>query len=589
MAPPFFPDDTDEEEGRNREEQIPDISSNFPHRAGSNVAYEGNVLADPALFVNEDTGIEKGRRSTAEKEGKGEKTVNRLSRYEHTKNFNKVIVEIPLVLEKGIVPQLRLSENARLSMHSHVPPSSPEGRFSASASGNCRIHQAIGSSNGSIEATYKASPHIRLIGALDIASAANTRPLNIQVGAQYKEESNQSTVQVTASQQGRSSWGIAVSTRDVMDPWIVSSRVFWRPVKNQWKSIVSLQSMTTHILRLSLGWTSSTDHTLSFPLNMLQLTVDPKLSLTRRAPVSIQYNPINGSWNANATVQTTRHKPNKKTPFEEPPVTTPSSWRVGIQRALSSWSIIVAWQQGDITLRVPILLGAIAGSGVPSKQAPTTDIIATATPFVVCAIVGVAHEMISRFIWGDPNRELSPSETSEASPDASTTISATKAKQDAAAQQTLMKRQAEARNTTEVKKNGLVIESALYQSGDTSWDVTTPLQFWVSTETSTLSLAAGSKQHLLGFYSLPNPDNNVSEAKNQTHVNDKQPSIPWWQEYYTPTRQRTSQALPSKDSTEESVPTLLVQYSYQGKAFDTTIGDKEPLNLPLLDIESAKS
>ena len=195
-----------------------------------------------------------------------------------------------------------------------MPPSYREGRFSASASGSCKIKQAIGASNGSVEATYLASPRLRVIGGVDLTSVANTRPLRVHVGAQFKE-SNQSTVQVTARQQGRNSWCFSVSTRDFMDPWTISSNVFWTPFKNQWKSMINFQSMTTHVVRLGVGFAnSSADQVLTpaiqsyFPISLLQLTVDLKLSSIRRAPVCIQYNLLQGTWNTSATVRTSPQK-----------------------------------------------------------------------------------------------------------------------------------------------------------------------------------------------------------------------------------------------------------------------------------------
>ena len=577
---PFSLDDVKEE--KEVQNPIPDISSNNSQR--SNGYYGENTLAsvDPALLANlENLEIEKDKNRKQEV-GESEKTAS---------SFSKVTVEIPLVLSSSqspTIPRLQLSENARLFVHSHVPPSYPEGRFSASASGNCRIKQAIGASNGSFEATYKASQSAQVIGGVDITSDANTRPLSVHVGVQFKE-SNQSTIQVTAKQQGRNSWGISLSMRDVMDPWITSSR--FSIGSNQWKTMCELSSMTTHVVRLGLAFTSnSADRTSTalissyFPIYLLHLTIDPKISSVRRSPLSIQYNLLRGTWNASAAVQTSRHTKNattKKSQSKGKNISTaPLSWRVGIQRGLSRWSVIIAWQQGDVTLRVPIVLGAIAG--VSSVADTDSALASSATAFVVCAVVGVAQEMIWKFVWGDSNENRSSSGIPTADATANVETIA-KAQRDARAQQTLMERQAEARTATETKKRGLIIKKAFYRLGNISWDVTTPLQFWVSTETSTLFLSAGPKQHLLGFYSLSSNSRITANATKEGGSDPgNQPRIPWWQEFYTPTKHRTRQAS-SESVAIEPMPTLSVQYSWQGKSFDHTIGDDQALSLPHLD------
>lgn len=562
-----------------KEVRIPDISSTIPQRINASYGEKDTLTSvDPALLASLEDSEMKKNKSSKQEEGESEKTVS---------GVNKVIVEIPLVLSSSLsptlasIPRLGLSENARLSIHSHVPPSYPKGRFSASVSGNCRIKQAIGASNGSFEVTYKASPSVRVLGGADITSAANTRPLNVHVGAQFKE-SSQSTIHVTAKQQERNSWGISVSTRDVTDPWIISSRFFWIPIKNQWKTMLNFQSMTTHVVRIGLAFANTSDDTTSTSSISSYLTIIPKFSSVRRSPLSIQYNLLRGTWNASAAVETIRHvknaTANKSQSKGEKLATASLSWRVGIQRGLSRWSVIVAWQQGDVTLRVPIVLGAIAGAS--SVVDTGSDLVSSATTFVVCAIVGVAQELIWRFVSND-NQSPSGTPTADTTANAVNTSTTSKAQQDARAQQGLMERQAEARTVAETKKGGLIIKKALYRLEHIYWDVTTPLQFWVSNETSTLFLSAGSKQHLLGFCSLPSANSSATASANKKDGDDldNQTRMPWWQELYTPTKHRTRRTS-SKSAAAEPVPTLSVQYSWQGKSFDTTISDDEALILP---------
>jgi len=551
----------------------------------SNNSFEQNILTDP--LVRHDAGNQY-------QEGKQKKKSLHPSSHGYTQNVNKVSVDLPLVLQtssKSSIPQLKLLENSRISMFSMVPPSTPTGRFSVTAGGNCRIHQAIGSSQGSIGCTCKVTPSLQLVGGLELTSAANTRPLSLKVGGIFKE-SNQSSVQITARQLGHNSWGLYLATKDVLDPWILSSNFSWHPVRHHWNSLLSVTSMTTHIVRLSFGWKSVTEEDfLSAIPSVLpswispyrfQLIVDPKLSPVRRLPLFFEYQPHRGTWSANASLQTTQPAEKYK---KTKTITARSSWRIGIQRG-SRWSVVFSWQQGDITFRVPIVMGAIAGTTVTSSQSSLLDHgwIATATPFVICAIVGLASEMISQLLWAGRSGDIQPEKTPGASGSAEPlgpNKAVTKAKQDAAAQQRLMKRQAESRRAFEEEKNGLVITSALYKLGTTTWDVTIPMQFWVSNDTSTLSLAATSKDHLLGFYPLSNPGSTNRYASTvQVDNSRKQSSIPWWQEFYTPTAKRQKSSQAPKNIQGNPVPTLEVTYKYQGQARSVNIKDSEALHLP---------
>jgi len=689
MAPPFSGDDPDDQDRPPRRSQPPSSpwssTTTRGRRRGSGSdpfrSYAHNALATHPELLLPDPNESKRKDSYSSKtdvskdEGVEDK-YKFVNRYEQQRNINKVTFEVPLVFStcststsgqeameqstKSTSPTLKLSEDARLSMFSHVPPSTPDGRWTASISGNSKVHQVIGCSNASAEISYKASNQTRLVGGVDMMSTAisskndihTSRPLQLRLGAQYcennKQASSPSMMQVTVRQCGshKNSWGIAVNTRDVMDPWIVTSNFWWHPLTRQWKTILSFSSMTTHVLRLGIGWGSSTSSNAMdnatpwvLPLSLFQLSVDPKLSTNRRLPVSIQYHPTNGAWNANATMLTTQ-PPSSLTSSTKNGSTNysnkTSSWRVGIHRASSSstssslaarWTIIVAWQRGDITLRIPILiLGTAMAASSSSTESNNGDqqdslLVATAAPFLVCAIVGVAHEMISRLIWGDDMffnaniQSKSPEPTTTTATNRSTALSAAqiKAKQDALSQQNLMTRQAEARKAAEQEKNGLVIESAAYQlvdnnqteSNDTTdttagansdayLNVTIPLQFWVAE--SRLTLAAGSKQHLLGFYPLATTSN-AAEASSATgklisdgNNNDPAHTFPWWKEYWTPLKDRRGkiQSKGKNSGANRSNPTrtLTVHYSYQGVSLKKTIRDDQALSLPEINGES---
>lgn len=496
---------------------------------------------------------------------------------------NKVTFEVPLVFEPSppgqsdpnsdseasepsYVPNIRLAQNARCSLQCYVPPSKPNGRWAGSVAGNTAIEKMVGSSNGSMEVSCKLAPEYRAIGGFEISSKATARPLQAHIGVEHIE-SNQDRIQVIAKQHSHNALSFHCLTREVRDPWINTSGFSLYTRSRQWSMMFTATSMTTHVIRVGFGLSSAALNVGKLPLSTVQVSLDPKLTSNRRAPVSFQYQPTAGSWQGSLALETAK-------PVGCALSSAPSAWRVGLHRGAAStifskWSIVLAWQRGDFTLRIPIFLGTLTRMTHHQGERDDIGLVAYATPYVVLAIVGLANEMLSKVLWGDTKtgsipdtQSLPPSEVNRA----------IKARQDAASQQKLMKRTAESRKATEVEKGGLVVESAVYQLGDVSWDVTVPLQFWVNTETSSISLAAGSKHHLLGFYPLTNKN-----AKgNQAELNKTKSNVQWWEEYWTPTDRQKSRV----KEVHTAEPSLTIEYMYQGNSLDVTFGDTDAISLP---------
>lgn len=413
---------------------------------------------------------------------------------------------------------------------------------------------------------------------MSIASKANARPLQAHIGAQYIE-SKQDTVQVTLRHQGNNGVALHCVAKEVRDPWVGTSSLFYNTRSHDWSILLNATSMTTHVLRLGVGVSRAamlqTQRIVGLPLSTIQFSVDPKLTGNRRAPASVSYQPINGTWQGSLGFLTSKRVDPSKSAIL-------SSWRIGIQQgkaskkantkslAPSNWSIVVSWQHGDFTLRIPLLLGTLAGMARPDSA--TDSLVQTATPYLILAIVGVANELLSHLFWG---YYAQSTDTKSLSGNAIETMA--KAKEDAAAQQRLMKRTADSRKESQEKRGGLVIESAMYHFGDVSWDVTTPLQFSVNPETSSLHLASGSKQNLLGFYPLADRSSADSSEKKKAEKQKQSSGIPWWQEYWTPTRNRRKR---KAKVLKEPKPQLTVEYSYKGDDFEVTIEDDEALILP---------
>lgn len=161
----------------------------------------------------------------------------------------------------------------------------------------------------------------------------------------------------------------------------------------------------------------------------------------------------------------------------------------------------------------------------------------------------------------------------------------TQARRNAAAQVRLMLGPSERKRAAELSSDGLVILCARYglksavKSPDPEWyltakdhdteldtagslDVTVPLQFFV--RDSRLSLPAGSKAGILGFYDV---------ASNPAWLFEKPPanSQEAAAEPYPPSISR-------KPRTE--YPGLYVKYRFRGQVFEVTVDDLRPLDLP---------
>ncbi|GFH48058.1 hypothetical protein CTEN210_04534 [Chaetoceros tenuissimus] len=149
-----------------------------------------------------------------------------------------------------------------------------------------------------------------------------------------------------------------------------------------------------------------------------------------------------------------------------------------------------------------------------------------------------------------------------------TRLSVQKARSDAENQISLMARKAKSIKRSEESKNGLVIQNATYyiEGGDT-FNVTIPLQFWVSD--SRLHLSASSFGSMLGFYELRASKAAVSSdvsAGSKRNVFNGLADL--WN------------FLQVEEKDSEKVPILWVQYKLNEKVFEISVLDHEALQLP---------
>jgi Domain of unknown function (DUF3395) len=229
-----------------------------------------------------------------------------------------------------------------------------------------------------------------------------------------------------------------------------------------------------------------------------------------------------------------------------------------------SW--IFTCTEGDFTLRIPILISS-------TESAKSILYHQGFQIFYLSFVSTIVHDVLSHlFLPNTMNSNVSEQKKRE-----NMTERTKKLRQEAIMQQTFMERQARTRTAQESLKNGLVIQRAImykhYPVKDSpietsyiaiskmeesdKFDVTTPLQFWLSPHESKLVIY-GKRSCMLGFYDLTNQ-----------------------------VRTTPSDAT-SSESTQDLIPATIavnccwIQYDYDGISYEVTVNDDEEIELPAI-------
>jgi hypothetical protein len=295
-----------------------------------------------------------------------------------------------------------------------------------------------------------------------------------------------------------------------------------------------------------------------------RIDVRPMITEYRRAHLYCQWNGLSGPgvWNFGMSLVQNLHSQI---------ATVGLGWRLFSTRGLE-W--VISWSRGNATVRIPIVV---------SKGFAANATIGHSLYFSMVSYL--IQEYIAQ-VWGWIGNDEDDDGDNVKNNGflLMQAQSLTKARRDAAVQKELMARQARRKTKDEREKNGLVINKAVYQiENGEEWDVTIPLQFWVSR--STLTLTAGPKSELLGFYDIAASMENSKALLEPTDHNTDQPSRrlrrypPWgdiWRDLldWTPKDRslRNGKGLPS--------PTLSVWYEFKGQSQQITVKDREELRLP---------
>jgi hypothetical protein len=460
---------------------------------------------------------------------------------------NAATFEIPVeVTNDG----LKLSPKvADLTMITTIPPSRVGGRIS----GVLEATSSLGKSNtasGSATIEYKSSKHSRLTLGM-IRGFEPCYPL-ISVGGQILRYG--SSFGITYYQNANnvlhryildhSLWSLSFRHPCSDSKWCFSSQLSRR-------QDLSL-SLTNNKISGLFGWNL-------FKPNKLHIRLDarPKLSVYRRAHLYCQWK--SGVWNFGISLVQSLHSQI---------ATVGLGWRLFSTRGLE-W--VITWTRGNAVIRIPIVVSKGLAANATIGQAMYFSVVS----YIMQQYIAETWDWI---VIGDDNDVSDEAEVPMA---VVQDQNLTMARRDAAIQKELMARQARRKTKNEAERDGLIIKDAIYsiKNGD-EWNVTIPLQFWVSD--STLKLPGRRKSELLGFYDIITSmkNNNTLSVDSSNRMRRKSTWSDVWNDLFDWTPKDV--LLRRKAAAELPSPTLTVSYEFKNQSYQITVKDSEELRLPHL-------
>mmetsp|Transcript_36810 Transcript_36810/g.89372 ORF Transcript_36810/g.89372 Transcript_36810/m.89372 type:complete len:516 (-) Transcript_36810:1199-2746(-) len=428
-----------------------------------------------------------------------------------------------------------ISKDAEVTIYKSMPPSRVGGPWSGSIEGKTAVGPSVSenSASGSVTLDYKASPWSSLSFGM-IRGHELFHPLislggtlihgGSKVGVTFYHNVNYLHAMVLE----HSMFSISFHHAFPNTKWVFMSDISRRKELSF--------AITNSKLSGRLSWN------LRKPTEMeTRLDARPMISKDKRAHLFCSFRPK--SWQLGASVIQSLHSQM---------ATVGLGVRLYSIRGLE-W--ILSWNRGDATIRIPILISR------------------TIRP--MSAVQALYFGMVSFFIqegiseiWGWKSIEEEGEQEGNLPP---VSANIAKTREDAEIQKELMMRQAKRRKRDEAEKDGLVIQSAVYaaKEGD-SWDVTVPLQFWVSK--SSLSLPKTSKSQLLGFY-------NVAAKKVRWKTPEAVVPLSWWQKSWNDLWDSTEE-VGNSESFDTQLVSLRVTYDFMGASYTITVQDEEELILP---------
>ncbi|CAJ1934266.1 unnamed protein product [Cylindrotheca closterium] len=427
----------------------------------------------------------------------------------------------------------KISKDAEVTIYKSMPPSRVGGPWSGSIEGTTTVGPSTkNTASGSVTLDYKASPWSNLsLGMIrghelfyPLVSLGGTL---MHGGSKFGVTFYHNVNYLHAMVLEHSMFSISFHHAFPNTRWVLMSAISRRKE-------LSL-AITNSKLSGRLCWNLRKPNEVE-----TRFDVRPMISKDKRAHLFCNFRP--GSWQLGASLIQSLHSQM---------ATIGMGVRLYSIRGLE-W--ILSWNRGDATIRIPILISR------------------TIKP--MSAVQALYFGMVSFFIqegiaevWGWKSIE----DEGEEDNSAPVFVNTAKTREDAEMQKELMMRQAKRRKRDEAEKDGLVIQSAVYEAreGD-SWDVTVPLQFWVSK--SSLTLPKTSKSQLLGFY-------NVAEKVVRQRTPEAMVPLSWWQDSWKDLWESTEE-VGNLVSSDTALVTLRVTYDFKGASYTITVRDEEELILP---------
>lgn len=471
--------------------------------------------------------------------------------------YKEATFELPAEVAKdGLILS---PDTASLNMITTIPPSRLGGRVSGRLEGRSTLGNKSNTASGSASLEYKTSRHSRLTVGM-IRGCEPYNPL-ITIGGRLLRHG--STIGVTFYHNAKflhqmmlehSLWSLSFQHCFPNSKWCLSSELSRR-------QDLSFSLKNGNKLSGAIGW-----NLLKTKQFHARFDAYPSITVYRRAHIYCHWQALSGTgvWNFGVSLIQNLHS-------------QIATFGLGL-RLFSTRGVewVVSWSRGNATIRMPIVV---------SKELAANSTIGHS--LYISVISYLIQDYIAE-VWGwIGNGE--EDDDDYAVNDGLLAIRAetlTKARRDAATQKELMTRQARRKAKDEKERDGLIITKAVYQiENEEEWDVTTQLQFWVSR--STLTLAAGPKSQLLGFYDIAASVKNrraMSSAEDTStgQARDSRRKFPSWRDMWYDLLDWTPKGRFLPKATVLPSPTLSVWYEFKGRSHQITIKDREELRLPAI-------
>jgi hypothetical protein len=441
------------------------------------------------------------------------------------------LLEIPLNFSDS---GLSMERKTKMVVNSSFPAL---GRWQAGLGASTCMRGRTGVSTGKAEVYYSLGSKASLRGGVVVGEHPN-----FILGGTFTNPSKTSSLTATFQTRPKWSWthsNFIVSTKHVIDPrFTISATAQSSSCVN-----INVASKTTVPWNIGLGlnWRKRSPS--------VQLQLSPQLGNRQLhlTTTTMWSGGKDGNWAVGGTLS---QRTKEVSPFEF----SLGVRHTGMRDKGLVW--VFSLSHGGFVLRIPIVISTVV---------PASSLWYPIQVTYFLLLSRIVQDAIASVL------QLNCNQTSDKLAQQQKLQNREKVRQDAARQQLFMERQAKIQTEAEEKRNGLVVQKAVYHAhGGDSWDVTIPLQFWVSD--SCLQLSASSKCYMLGFYDVA-ASASTKKKYYVRRVKQTGSRFCWlWAPFVS-----------IKDQEKMTKPVsakLSVNYAIGDDSYEITIQDDEELTLP---------